>query len=548
MSLHAYLFNTAWMLRCRAEWNRFTKDTVRVRETQTDSLKRLLHQNRQSQFGVRYRFASIETVEEYQSRVPIMQSNHLAEAVHQISEGKQQVLTCEPVTLLQPTSGSTSATKLIPYTQSLRYEYQRMVSAWIGNLYWTHPSVRHGQAYWSISPAGQTRKITASGIAIGFDDDTEYLAKLERWMAKHLLAVPASIARESDIDRFRYITLLSLLRTRDLSLISIWSPTFLSSLMEQLATHGAMLLRDVRNGTLFGSLPSEAYPWLRRPLLDRALQLEQILSNASPSTFAKQIWPKLAMVSCWMDGSSSRLAARLQDQMEGVPFQGKGLLATEGCVSFPVVGRSGCALAIRSHFYEFQSYPETNGQTYLADQLVQGEQYSVIITTGGGLWRYALNDVIEVVDRWNDCPMIRFVGRAGQTSDMVGEKLHESFVKECIDRVLFEHKIEATFAMLEAVPAGAEGADRCGYRWQLETRSCIPNEVQLAVELDERLQENVHYGYARKLGQLAQIVLDPRAGPPGQAWREFEEKQCERGLSLGTIKPTSLSIRVSNPG
>src|SRR5262249_56035540 len=151
-----------------------------------------------------------------------------------IASGVPNVLTREPVRLLEPTSGTSGGEKLIPYTAGLRRQFQRGVAAWIADLFRRRPAVRRGRAYWSISPAlGPPRK-SAGGIPIGFADDAAYLGSLGQWALRKLLVTSPSVAQLSDIRAFRYGTLLSLLSAVDLSLISVWSPTFLTALLAPL--------------------------------------------------------------------------------------------------------------------------------------------------------------------------------------------------------------------------------------------------------------------------------------------------------------------------
>ena len=93
--------------------------------------------------------------------------------------------------MLEPTSGTTSGEKLIPYTDGLRHEFQRAIATWIGDLFLHCPNVRHGRAFWSISPVFATARHSAGGIRIGFDDDTAYLSSWERPFVGKLLAVSA---------------------------------------------------------------------------------------------------------------------------------------------------------------------------------------------------------------------------------------------------------------------------------------------------------------------------------------------------------------------
>jgi hypothetical protein len=243
-----------------------------------------------------------------------------------------------------------------------------------------------------------------------------------------------------------------------------------------------------------------------------------------------------------MDGPSRLFADRLQSQCAGIEFQPKGLLATEACVTFPVVGAAGCVLAIRSHFLEFLPAGES-GRSLLAHELDVGGRYDVVVTTGGGLYRYPLGDTIEIVGRLNDCPLARFVGRGHLTSDLVGEKLHDSFVQECIARALRSCGVSATYAALAAV-AGRDGTgpeaaqERCRYRLLLEAANDAECAA-LAETLDQLLRANVHYGYARDLAQLGPIELVRLPGPPGTAWAAYE-RTAAAGRLLGGLKPLSI--------
>ena len=82
-------------------------------------------------------------------------------------------MTAEPVTLLEPTSGARSGEKLIPYTASLRRQFQRAVSAWIADLFW-HAAGCGRPGLLVDSPALGLQRQSSGGIPIGFEDDASY--------------------------------------------------------------------------------------------------------------------------------------------------------------------------------------------------------------------------------------------------------------------------------------------------------------------------------------------------------------------------------------
>ena len=59
----------------------------------------------------------------------------------------------------------------------------------------------------------------------------------------------------------------------------------------------------------------------------------------------------------------------------------------------------------------------------------------MVISTGGGLYRYQLHDLIQVVGYLGTCPLLKFVGKESYISDWFGEKLNERHVRQTLDQV-----------------------------------------------------------------------------------------------------------------
>jgi hypothetical protein len=524
MGLASWL-NTGWMLLCAGEARAFRRATRQVEQTQTGVLREILLRNRTSEFGEEHGFARIDTPRQYQARVPLSTSEDYAAPVRRIASGDPDVLTAEPVLLLEPTSGTTGGEKLIPYTASLRRQFQRGVAAWMANLLRHRPAVRRGRAYWSISPAFGPPRCSAGGIPIGFEDDAAYLGTLEQVALRRLLVVPPLVARLTDLAAFRYQTLLYLLRAEDLTLISVWNPTFLTALLTPLEEWQDRLCSDLRRDTDAPSAPRRRADFLNAVFRERVPLAEKL----------RRVWPRLALISCWTDAGASRQLSEVREFFPGVEIQGKGLLATEGCVSFPLVGRPAPVLAVRSHFFEFKERGEPGGACRLAHELDRGGRYEVVLTTGGGLYRYQLRDEVEVVGFEQQCPLLRFLGKADRTSDLVGEKLAEPHVRAVLDRVFAAHDVSPRFALL--VPVEGRPAH---YRLYLQAPAPPPHPGTLATALQVGLEENPHYAYAVRLGQLGPVevqCLDPEGVP---AWSLYEQRALARGQKAGVIKPTAL--------
>ncbi|HEY0371565.1 MAG TPA: GH3 auxin-responsive promoter family protein, partial [Thermoanaerobaculia bacterium] len=228
----------------------------------------------------------------------------------------------------------------------------------------------------------------------------------------------------------------------------------------------------------------------------------------------QETWPHLRVISCWADANAAAPAAALAKKFPHARIQPKGLLSTEGFVTIPYEGAN--VLAYRSHFYEFR---DRDG-VHLAHELEVGKRYDVILTTGGGLRRYDTEDVVEVTGFLKQAPILRFIGRANHVSDHFGEKLHEIFVRECLDRALRD--VPHDFAML--------ACDRDAYVLYLESDAAID-----IAALDAALREAHHYDLARRLGQLAPLRLMRIRDGAATYLRIKSAKQ-----SLGDIKIPAL--------
>jgi hypothetical protein len=543
-----YWINQGWRWASHFEANRFEQSLGKVRELQTDILLGTLRRNRSSEYGRKYQFDRIHSIEGYRDRVPVVRYDLLTDSIDRIRAGHPNVLTSEPVERLVPTGGSSGGVKLIPYTASLKRSFQKAIAQWVESTFRCHPEAMHGRAYWSITPMAQLTHQSSGGIPVGFESDSEYLGVWSRWLAEQLILPPKSTSRIRNIENARYANLLYMLACSDLALMSVWSPTFLLSLLSQIDPWIEPICKDIADGKI--RLPSrepkegtiELYLQANRK---RAEELARIHRNSkSQVDFLRLCWPKLSLISCWGDGNSASHFAKLQRVFAEVPMQPKGLLATECVVSIPSRRQGKNRLAIRSHFFEFAPTGKNDTIDYdrmlLADELNPGTKYRIVVTTDGGLYRYDLGDLIEVVGYEDQCPQVRFVGRMDAVSDLVGEKLHEDHVRSTIEKLFSELSIDQDWYLLLV-----RDPPLLGYTLILSADTNLPQHAHssLADLLDERLRSNPQYDLARKLNQLASIDLKIHPWDGRQLWTRFEAWQSDQGKRVGELKANVLDYR-----
>jgi hypothetical protein len=531
--------NSLWLAGCLPEYARFHRATKQVAAEQSAILSRLLAANADTQFGRRYGFSSIQSAQDFQKRVPLCEYEDYRQSIAEIASGAPNILTSEPVRILEPTSGSSSASKLIPYTNSLHREFQAGIRAWIADLFLHTPDLMNGQAYWAVSPPAAKHPQPIGRIPIGFEDDTSYVGGWQSRLVQAVMAVPGAVRLISEMDLFRYVTLLFLARSRNLKLISVWNPTFLTLLTDRLPEWGDELASDIERGTIRGCVESALPPGIRASLypgLHRARELRAALRATTTGEMHAQLWPNLRLISCWADANASGAAGQLRKSFPHAELQGKGLLATEGFVSLPLTNQNGSTLAIRSHFLEFLPADSTGrldrDHPRLAHELDRGQHYTVVLTTGGGLYRYALHDLVEVTGHLRACPLIRFLGREGCVSDWFGEKLNEAHVSRVLRNAFSEVGISASFAML----ACETHQTPPGYVLFIDAPEPDALLQRAAEIVESALHENFHYHHARNLGQLGPL----RAFRAQGAAQAYIAACVRNGQRAGDVKPLAL--------
>jgi hypothetical protein len=492
-------------------WQAALDNPARVQEQR---LARLLEDNRESAFGRAHGFAKISDPAQFRERVPVHAYADLLPWIERAQREAEPVLTAQRPRFFERTSGNSAQQKLIPYTPAFLGEMQGALTIWLADLYRQLPEIGEGRAYWSMSPPLQLPGRAPNGIPVGSASDLDYLGgSLVAGLAPTLIVPPLA----QDISEWRRQTLLSLIEAEDLTFISVWSPTFLTSLLRPVF--------DADDPAHAGTLA-----WLDATLAPpRRTALRQALASGVCDT----LWPRLAAVSCWMDGPSRNYAALLRARFPHARCLPKGLFATEGVVSLPFGTGDGCPLAIESHYLEFLF---DDGSVRDAAALRPGDAAQVILTTGGGLYRYALGDRVRVVEMAGRTPRVEFIGRAATHSDLVGEKLDDQIV----GAVLAEHVAEGDSACL--VPCAL--AEPPHYVLLVASAGqCDPQLLCAAVE--RGLMRSFHYAHARRFAQLGPLRIRVLAGSPLQLGNALQQAAEQSGIRAGDVKPRVLINRLA---
>jgi hypothetical protein len=442
------------------------------------------------------------SVERFADGYPLVHYADLRPFIERQMHGEPRVLGRDRVRCFEKTSGSGGPRKYIPYTRGLRRSFSRMFAIWADDVLRRLPGLGRGRFYFSISPRFDRETKTAGGIPVGLDSDADYLSLGVRALLRPKFAVDPDVSRIRDPLDFRDQVASRLLQTDDLAIISVWSPSFLRVLLEHMRTHAERLLAHAR----------------------RADRILRALRDADYPA----IWPQLALISLWDQGSAAAGARAIREDFPGVLVQGKGLLATEAPMTVPSLAHGGCLPLLDEVYYELL---DEAGGLHPIHALPRGRALEVVVSIPGGFTRYRTGDLVEVTGHVGRVPMLAFVGRRDGISDMAGEKLTEPFVAEVLARL--EPAVRAPMVLVPAPATAQQGA-----RYVLILATPPTRErAELAASLDVELGQAHHYRLCRDLGQLdpPEVLVCPSLGERRMALL------TRGGASIGDIKDTFLA-------
>ena len=505
---------------------KFVEASRDIETLQRNILKDTLAQVVGSESARKHSLTADMSVEDFQKNVPITDYDYWHDMIVEQQKTGKPMLSTASCDRYQPTSGSTSKIKWIPYTRPFLDQADEAISPWMSDLYANFPGIKKGRHYWSLSWVPSDLR---DAVSDSINDDLQLLPWWKRLFMAGTMAVPEGVSRAESSEESFFATSCYLVAATDLSFISVWSPTFAMSLLQMMQEHREKIAQVLDTGAWVA--PFDSLKDLQAPVNKQAAAyLRQWDGEVTPA-FTKAIWPKLALISSWDTSSSKGWAEKLHALFPHSGFQGKGLFATEGVVTFPM--GDDYPLAASSHFYEFEDL-DTN-EIICSWDLKQGMRVRPIMTTGNGLLRYATKDMLEVTGFINECPALRFISRIDGV-DMVGEKLSPDSAVKLIDH--FSGVKGMSPVTLLALPSSDV---RSKPLYALLCNGGSEAEAardELSALLEEQLCQHFHYKLARELGQLghAEMLIVP------DAMEVYTEHKIAGGMVAGNIKIEPLVL------
>jgi hypothetical protein len=421
----------------------FRSAAERPAEAQARVLRGLLRANAASAFGREHGFARVTTPADYARAVPARDYEALRPWMARVAAGEANVLTAQAPFAFAATSGTTGEAKLIPVTPGSARASAALMRLWTFHALAGHPGLLDGRVLTMVGPA--VEGVTSGGAPYGAMTGLTY--QRLPWLIRRRHALPYEVALIRDHET-RYFVAARLALARSVSSIGTPNPSTLLRLAEVATRRAEDLVRAIHDGTLG---VDDVEPIARAGV--SAAELRTALTAglgpdgrraAALSTVQRQrgrlvlgaCWPELALVACWLGGSAGIQARHLAAHFPGVPQRDLGLVASEGRLTIPLEdGSPAGVLAVHAGYYEFIPEEDIDApapRTLGCHELQDGRCYYVLLTGGHGLYRYDLNDVVEVRGFWGRTPRLAFVRKGRDMLNITGEKLHLNHVLHAV--------------------------------------------------------------------------------------------------------------------
>jgi len=218
--------------------------------------------------------------------------------------------------------------------------------------------------------------------------------------------------------------------------------------------------------------------------------LEKIIARYNLSHI-HEIWPNLHIYV--HGGVSFEPYKKAFERLLGKPLiYIETYLASEGFIAYQSRPGGDLKMVLNNGlFFEFVPFDDKNftpdgqiidkPQAYMIDEIEEGKDYALLLSTCAGAWRYLIGDVVRLVDK--ERSEIIITGRTKHFLSLCGEHLSVDNMNKAIELVSEELNIRVKEFTVAGVPYGSLFA----HRWYVGTEDPVDAHL-LKERLDEHLK------------------------------------------------------------
>ncbi len=445
-----------------------------VDKAQDKTLRGILNYAKDTEYGKAHNFAEIlkaktpaELFKSYEENVKINDYEDFRPLIDRHRHGETDILFPGKPKMYATTSGTTSEPKWIPITfKYFNDVYGRMNKMWLSSLIRCN---RHAFAGGVVSIVGKAIEgyapdgtVFGSVSGVSFTNCPDFV--------KVAYSSPAEVFEIKDY-RARYYTIMRFGIEMNSTVLITANPSTIVEMQNNVNEFFDDYVKDIENGTLKEDLdiPANVRAALKSRMKKnpaRAQELRELKEKYGAGLLPKHYWPDMAVVNTWHCGNTKIYLDKIKDSFpEHTKMPEFGYFASECRAGLVLNEKDDTTLFAHMHYFEFireEDLENPNPEYLSLGQLEKGKRYCMYVTTCSGLYRYNMNDLIEVTGFDGTIPTIQFIQKVNGIITLTGEKLHErQFIKAV-------HDAEASMNMKTKFFIGFADPEYSGYHFFYE--------------------------------------------------------------------------------
>ena len=431
-------------------------------EVQEETITNLIKFAKNTEWGHKFDYKTINSVKDFQERIPIQDYESLKSYIHRARQGEKSVLWPGETKWFAMSSGTTSdKSKFIPVSREVLEEChfkggKDSLAIYVNN--YPDTSLLNGKG---LVIGGSHQVANFNNDSFFGDISAVLIRNLPFWV--HFIRTPdLSIALmdewEEKIEKMAHVTIKE--KVTNISGVPSWTIVLLKKILEITGKSNICEVWPDLELFIHGGVSFIPYrEQFKKFLPDPKVNYMEVY-NASEGFFAIQDDPDTADMLLMLD--------------YGI-------------------------------FYEFipiDKIDEENPRTYTIDEISTGVNYAILISNNSGLWRYMIGDTVQFSSKY---PFkIKITGRTRQYINTFGEELIVDNAEEAIKTASI--KTGALIREYSAAPVYIEKDKQGTHQWLIEFAK-DPDDLEHFIEILDITLKTLNSDYEAKRYKNLNLIM-----------------------------------------
>ena len=534
--------------------NKIERSTKKPMQDQEKLLKKIIRKNKNCELGKKFNFADIHSIDDFRSKVPLTTYADYDPLVDRMILNKEKNIMYKGYNVRYcSSSGSVGKPKILPKSIFDIWNMQC-----IGFSCTTSVTARYLKEKMGKKMPAQLGPIVLILTGHKLEDGKmcngagqvplTYLKPITKFFCTSPLSL--LYPEHEELLDTSYLQLRFALQEEKVTYIGSVVITLVTTMFDYLEENWEMICDDIEHGTINPNVKitpehRAEYEKKLKPNPERAEFLRNEFRKGFDTPIAPRIWPGLTYAYGMVGSNLKVYVEKLRRSIgEDIPIHNMGYAAAEGFFAMPTeLNVHDSVLIPYGIFFEFipvnddveedESVPP---KTLLLNEVKVGEKYELVVTNSSGLYRYRMEDIVQVTRMYNDTPVIEFLYRKNLSMNVANEKTSTAMVDHAAKKT-FE-RTGTEFVGYSFYPDFSTNPPR--YCMMTELKGDITEEKRqemIDVLHDELKEVNEKYFKYIRWGMLGRpeiLLLKPNT------YWDYRENLRAQGVVLNQIKPVTV--------